>query len=148
MVGVSLLIDEDEAGVNISASRGIDTLMRGVIPEVVYTTDTLELSNLFAQFRVENNQQRRSASAAEKAVMGLVDRQSGNKCSAGERPASNLFALHSINHTRLGNSSKRDEISGPRFLDLDAAGANLCFDISNMFIAVRVDDSERTGLWS
>src|ERR1700738_2186034 len=113
MVGVSLLIDEDRAGVNISASRGIDTLKRGVVPEVVYTADTLELRNLLARFRVENNQQRRGASAAEKPVMSFVERQSGNKWSAGDGPASNLFALHSINQTHLGESSNRDENSGP-----------------------------------
>src|SRR5258708_21422779 len=146
MVGVSLLIDEDEAGVNISASRGIDTFMHGVIPHIVDTTDTLELGYLLARFRVENNQQRRGASGAEKPMMGLVERQSGNEWSAGEGPACHLFGLHSINPTHLGYSSKSDEYSGPRFLDLDATGAYLRLDISDMFIAVAVDDSQLSQL--
>src|ERR1700737_174859 len=147
MVGVSLLIDEDRAGVNISAPRGIDTLKRGVIPQIVYATDTLELCNLLARFGVENNQQRRSASAAEKPVMRFVERQSGNKWSAVDRPACNLFAFHSINNTHLGSVSKREKNSRPRFLDLDAAAAHLRFDISNMLVAVDIDDSQSAGLW-
>src|SRR3979409_411070 len=146
MVGVSLLIDEDEAGVNISASRGIDTFMRGGIPDIVYPTYPRELGNLLARFRVENNQQRRGASGGENPMMGLVERQSGNEWSAGEGPACNLFTLHSINHTHRGYSSKSYENAGPRFLDLDATGAYLRLDISNMFIAVGVDDSQRSGL--
>src|SRR5260370_42302359 len=76
MVGVFLLIHVDEArycaSVRLSASRGVNTLMFGVVPEVVDTGDTLKLSNLLARLRVQNNQQRRGASAIEKAGMGLI----------------------------------------------------------------------------
>ena len=78
MVAVSLLIDGDEAGVSVSASRSVNALMRGVIPEVVYTGDTFKLGNLIAGFRVKNNQHRRVATAAENPMMGLIERQRDN----------------------------------------------------------------------
>src|SRR5260370_31639531 len=144
MVGVCLLIDKYEAGVSISASRSVNALMRGVIPEVVDPRDTFELGNLLAGRRVKDDQDRWVASAAEKPMMGLVERQGGNKRSP-HGPGGNLFALRSINHARLGQSSKRHENSRSRFLDLDATGTGIRLDVPNMFITTRVDNGQRSG---
>ena len=43
MVGVSLLIDVNEASFRLSASRGVNALTRGVVPQVVYPGDTLSV---------------------------------------------------------------------------------------------------------
>src|SRR5260370_29161658 len=105
MVGVTLLIDVNEAryraGVRLSASRGVNTLTRAVIPEIVDTGDTFELGNLLAGLRVKDKQQR-VASATEKPMMGLIEGQRDNTRSPGHGPGCSLFALLSVNHAQLG----------------------------------------------
>src|SRR5258708_27140847 len=101
VVGVSLLIDKDEASVRISASRGVNALTRAVIPEVVDTRDTFQLGNLLAGLRVKDNQHRRVASAPRKAMIDLVERHGGKKRRA-HRPGGKLLPLPSVNHAQLG----------------------------------------------
>src|SRR5713101_10755 len=147
MVGVFLLIDVNEAGycarVRLSASRGVNTLMFGVIPEVVDTGDTLELSDLIAGLRVQDGQQRRVASAAEQPMMGLIERQRGNRRNPGHGKGCSLFALLSIHHAHLGYSGKRDENSRPRFLDLYTTGPDIRLVVFPMFVGARVDNGQR-----
>src|ERR1700693_5406610 len=146
MVGVCLLIDVNEARycarVRLSASRGVNTLTFGVIPEVVDTGDTLELSNLIAGLRVQDSQQRRVAAATEQPMIALIERQRGKSWNPRHGQGFNLFALLSINHAQLGYSGKRHENSRPRFLDLDATGVDIRLDVSNMFIGARVDNGQ------
>src|SRR5713226_9434735 len=144
MVGVSLLIDVDEACFRPSASRGVNALTRGVVPQVVYAGDTLDLGNLVARLHVQDSQHRWVASAIEDAMMALIERQCGTPRNPCYRPGGNLFALLSIDYAHLGYSGKSHENSRPRFLDLDAAGVDIRLDVPNMFIGARVDNGQRS----
>src|SRR5260370_40860117 len=101
MVGVFLLIHVDEArycaSVRLSASRGVNTLMFGVVPEVVDTGDTLKLSNLLARLSVQDNQQRRGPTPPQKPMIGLIERHRRNKRNR-HRPRWCGLALSSINN--------------------------------------------------
>jgi hypothetical protein len=138
MVGVSLLIDVNEASLGPSASRGVNALTRVVISQVVDTGNTLELSHLLAGLGVHDNQHRRIASSTEKPMMGLIERQRYNTRNPRHGPGCHLFALLSIDHTKVGDSGKRHENSRPRFLYLDATGVDIRLDVPNMFIGARI----------
>src|SRR6266852_8043686 len=98
MVGVFLLIDIDEACFRLSASRGINALTRGVVPQVVDPGDTLKLGNLLAGLRIQYSQHRWVASAIEDPMMALIARQCDTTRNPCYRPGGNLFALLSIDY--------------------------------------------------
>jgi hypothetical protein len=75
---VLLLIDVNEARSSTSSSRRIDAVTFCVIPKIIYTFDTLELRNLLAALGIQDDQHRRVVTAAEKTMMGLVERQRDN----------------------------------------------------------------------
>src|SRR5260370_18627339 len=112
MVGVFLLIHVDEArycaSVRLSASRGVNTLMFGVVPEVVDTGDTLKPSKLLARLRVQDNQQRRGPTATEKPMIGLIQRQRRNKRNR-HRPGCDFLPLFSITPSHPLGSGKTYE---------------------------------------
>jgi hypothetical protein len=89
VVGIFLLIDVNEAGFRPSASRGVNAVASGIIPEVVDTDDTLEPRNLIAGLGIHDRQHRWVATAAEKPMMGLIERQRDNTRNSRQGPSCN-----------------------------------------------------------
>src|SRR5713101_5482482 len=145
MVGVSLLIDVNEASLRLSASRGVNALTRDVIPQVVDTRDTLELGSLLAGLRVQDSQHRRVARATEKPMMRLIERQRHTGLNPSHGPGCNLFVFFRIYYSKISSSGKRHENSRARFFNLDATRPGIGLDIANMFLCARVDHRQSTG---
>src|SRR5437773_1276003 len=74
VIRVLLLIDVHEPGFEPSASRGINTMVRSVIPQVVDSGDALKPRNLFSGLCVQDNQRRRIPNAVEQPMMVLIKR--------------------------------------------------------------------------
>src|SRR6516225_12448282 len=112
MVGIRLPVDVNEARSNISAARGVDALVRGIVPEVVDAGDTLELRDLLARVRIKNDQRGRSPGPTKQPVVVWIDRQGDHRYRS--RPGLGLLALLPVEHANFSSSRKRHEDSRPR----------------------------------
>src|SRR5438477_101606 len=141
MICVFLVIDVYIPHFKPSAPRGINALVRSVIPKVIDSGDALDLGNLLSRLCVEDNQLRRVTNAVEKSMMALIEREGDIRLDSC-RPGFNLLALLEINHSKLGGSGKRNVSLRRRFFNLDTAGPGIGLDIGDVFVAARIDDRE------
>src|SRR5258706_4651798 len=138
VVGILLLIDSEA----IRAGR-VNALARGVVPKVVDTGDAIELGNLLAGHRVENDQLRRIASTGEKAMVAFIQCQCGDDM--GERPGRDSLAFFAVDDSDLACSGEGDKNSRPRCLDFDAARLGIGLDVAYVPACLGIDDRQGPG---